>query len=172
MDQDHPREGSTASPASPDDDPRRPEHFFAESWRGQTLMCDAFGLPNGSGELTYDLRELEDGSSVIEHTVEFANGVKNSFQWAVMPSRGAEVAARDRLSGLMAKGCLTDNGFRWSFMCLHKTAFGVRRCRTEVEYIRRSATEAETAVTITFLGVTIGTAAGRLRCAVADVKAA
>jgi hypothetical protein len=172
MDQDHPREGSTASPASPDDDPRRPQHFFAHPWRGQTLICDAFGLPSGQGELFYDPRTLDDGSMLIEHRVEFANGVVNTFQWAVLPARGDEVIARDRLSGLMAKGCLTDDGFRWSFMCLHKTAFGVRRCRTEVEYIRRSPVDAETAVTITFLGVTIGTAAGRLRCAAEDAKAA
>lgn len=172
MDQEQPREGSTASPASPDDDPRRPQHFFAHAWRGHALTCDAFGLPNGSAELSYEPRELDDGSTVIEHKAESASGVTNAFQWAVMPSQGDEVLARDRLSGLTAKGGLTDAGFRWSFMCLHKTAFGVRRCRTEIEYIRRSALEAETVVTITFLGVTIGTAAGRLRQVQAEVRAA
>jgi len=172
MDQDHPREGSTASPASSDDDPRRPQHFFGQSWRGQTLTCDAFGLPNGHGELSYDPRRLDDGSMIIDHRVEFANGVVNAFQWAMLPARGDEVIAQDRLSGLTAKGCLTDDGFRWSFMCLHKTAFGVRRCRTEVTYSRQSPVDATTEVTITFLGVTIGTATGRLRRTAEDAKAA
>jgi hypothetical protein len=173
MDRDPHREGSTPpAPASTEGDARRPQHFFDQPWQGTAVTCDAFGLPRDRAELSYNPHRASDGSTLIDHRVVYESGVVNTFQWRILPSRGEQVAARDQLSGREARGCLTREGFRWSFQCLHKTAFGVRRCRTEVIYTRLSPTDGETSVTITFLGVTVGTAAGRLRRVQAEVKAA
>jgi hypothetical protein len=164
--------GSCASDDPSGVDWRRPEHFFDQPWRGTAVSCDAFGLPSDRCEITYQLVRPEDGPPLLQHRIVHDSGLVNVFEWAILPEPGGRILARDRASGAEARGEVTDSGFHWSFPCRHKTPFGVRRCRTEITYKRLSETDCETSVTITFMGVMVGTAAGRFRRGGAALEAA
>jgi hypothetical protein len=141
----------------------RPEEFLFTPWRGHGLVCDAFGLPSDRYENAGRGRRESDGSTVIEHSAHFESGIVNDFEWRFEPNTGEAIAARDLKTGAELRGALTPYGFRWSFPATFKTPLGIRRCRVEVDYRLKSPTEATSSVTITFLGVTVGTGSAHLR---------
>jgi hypothetical protein len=127
------------------------------------VVCDAFGLPADKYEINGQGRREADGSVVLEQVAVFESGLENRFQWKITPSPGDQIVARDLISEREARGEVTSRGFRWSFPAEHQTPFGVRRCRLDIDYVLVSPSEASSVVTVTFLGVTVGTASCHIR---------
>ncbi len=144
-------------------DLRRPEVFFTKTWRGSGVATDAFGIPQDRYEVSFGPIPQADGSVVVDHRIMFESGLVNGYEWALLPTTGDAIAARDLKTGVTAKGSVNPVGFQWGFDGRYKTPFGVQRCRHDVVITLLSPIEIESAVTVSFLGVTVGAAASHLR---------
>jgi hypothetical protein len=157
----------TAAPRAPGGAPKdglaiRPEVFFFPPWRGRGLICDAFGIPSEAYDLHGQGRIDTDGAVVIEHVAEFDSGLVNTFQWKMAPAQGDLVLGRDVATGTEARGRMTAQGFRWTFLAMTRTAFGLRRCRAEIVYRMVNPHETSSSITCTFLGVTVATGSAHI----------
>lgn len=141
----------------------RPDDFLFPPWRGHGVFCDAFGLPREKYEVHGQGRREADGSVVIEYNTVLDSGLANGFEWVFSWEGPDRFRARDLKTGQTARGFLTPDGFRWEYMLVHKTPLGLRRCRVDVDYAVTQPGEASAAVTISLMGVTVGSASSHIR---------
>ncbi|HWE45719.1 MAG TPA: hypothetical protein VG407_06790 [Caulobacteraceae bacterium] len=151
----------------------RPEVFLYPAWSGTGLLCDAFGIPREEYALHGAGHTEDDGTIVIEYESGFNGGIVNSYSWAFRKEPGDLLYAYDRLNGIEAKGRMTVHGWRWSFFAVGHTPFGRRRCKVEIAYRVVSPHEATSAVTLSMLGVTVGTGSTHIKhCSAINSQAA
>jgi hypothetical protein len=140
----------------------RPEVFLYPAWKGAGVTCDAFGIQRDRYEVSGGGRRDPDGSAIIDYVVALESGLTNVHAWKFRPDTGDQIIARDLVSGEEIRGRVTATGFHWSTHAPMKTPFGVRRCRIDLAYDIKGS-EAQSAVTVSFLGVTVATASACLR---------
>ena len=135
-----------------------PDAFFVKPWRGNGVICDAFGIARGRYQQWGHSRIDEDGGLILEQTSTFESGLVNVFEWKILSSADGKIRARDLKTGKEARGERTTNGFLWRYKSMALTPFGRRKCQFSVLYSQNGLHEASNSTTISFLGVTVKTA--------------
>lgn len=141
----------------------RPETFLFPHWTGKGAIRDAFGIRydeyrvEGYGELD------EAGAPVIHYRIEFGKSGSSRHKWRIRRNTGRKIVATDLITGVNARGQVTETGWVWGAPGRIKTPLGVRLANIELAYTVLSDCEAETRVTVRLWGVTVGTAGARVR---------
>lgn len=140
----------------------RPEVFLFAPWEGKGVICDAFGI-------RYDDYRVDgcgvtdaDGMPCIHYNITFGRNGVSRHVWRVRRDTGRKIVADDIITGAVARGLVTENGFFWGAPARIRTPLGVRRAHVEIAYAVRADGDADTDVTVRLWGVTVGAGKGRI----------